>query len=82
MPMQVNPLQLIQMIKGGQNPQQLMLSIMENQMKGTPMGDNLIQLARENRTAEIEQIARNLYSQQGSYFDREFLEFKNTIVIK
>ena len=64
MPMQVNPLQLIQMIKGGQNPQQLMLSIMENQMKGTPMGDNLIQLARENRTAEIEQIARNLYSQQ------------------
>lgn len=82
MPMQVNPLQLIQMIKGGQNPQQLMLSIMENQMKGTPMGDNLIQLARENRTAEIEQIARNLYGQQGRDFDREFLAFKNTLGIK
>lgn len=82
MPMQVNPLQLVQMIKSGKNPQQLMLSIMETQMKGTPMGDNLIQLARENRGAEIEQIARNLYSQQGRDFDREFLAFKNMLGIK
>lgn len=80
--MQVNPIQLIQMIKSGQNPQQLMLSIMESQMKGTPMGDNLIRLARENRGAEIEQIARNLYSQQGLDFDKEFLAFKNTLGLK
>ena len=80
--MQVNPIQLIQMIKSGQNPQQLMLSIMESQMKGTPMGDNLIRLARENRGAEIEQIARNLYSQQGRDFDKEFLQFKNMLGLK
>lgn len=80
--MQVNPVQLIQMIKEGKNPEQLMLSIMESQMRGTPMGDNLIRLARENRSAEIEQIARNLYSQQGRDFDREFLAFKNMLGIK
>jgi hypothetical protein len=29
-------------------------------MKGTPMGDNLIKLAREGNGVEIEKIARNL----------------------
>lgn len=80
--MQVNPVQLVQMIKNGQNPQQLMISILENRMSGTPMGDNLIKLARENRGAEIEQIARNLYSQQGRDFDKEFLQFKNMLGLK
>lgn len=79
--MNVNPNQLIQMIKMGKNPEQLMLSILENQMKGTPMGDNLIKLARENRGAEIEQIARNLYSQQGRDFDKEFSAFRNMLGI-
>lgn len=36
--MNVNPMQLIQMIKGGKNPQQLLMSIMQNQMGNTPMG--------------------------------------------
>jgi hypothetical protein len=31
-----------------------MMSILEGQMKGTPMGDNLINLARNGRTSEIE----------------------------
>ena len=34
-----------------------MLYVLENQMKGTPMGDNLLYLARNNRNADIEQIA-------------------------
>ena len=80
--MTVNPNQLIQMIKAGKNPEQLMLSVLETQMKGTPMGDNLIKLAKENRCAEIEQIARNLYSQQGRDFDKEFEMFKNMLGLK
>lgn len=80
--MAVNPNQLIQMIKAGKNPEQLMLSVLETQMKGTPMGDNLLKLAKENRSAEIEQIARNLYSHQGRDFDREFEAFKNMLGIK
>lgn len=77
--MQVNPAQLIQQIKQGQNPQQLMLFVLENQMKGTPIGDNLIYLAQNNRNADIEQFARNLCAQRGVDFDKEFLAFKKTL---
>ena len=77
--MQVDPMQLIQMIRGGKNPQQLMLSILENQMGNTPLGANLIALAKENKTAEIEQIARNICKQRGIDFDMEFNNFKHKL---
>ena len=45
-------------------------------MKGTPFGDNLINLARQGNTAEIEKIARNITQQRGGDFDKEFNDFK------
>lgn len=72
----VDPNRLIQMIKQGQNPQQLMLSILEGQA-GTPLTNNLLKLAKKGDTAEIEKIVRNLYAQQGRDFDSEFKAFKN-----
>ena len=42
---QVNPMMLIQMIKQGKNPQQLMMSILEGSAASTPIGANLLQLA-------------------------------------
>ena len=77
--MQVNPMQLIQMIKSGQNPQQLMLSVLEGQMSNTPMGANLLNLARNGKTNEIEQIARNLSKQRGIDFDKEFAAFRQQL---
>ena len=79
---QVNPMELIQMIRSGKNPQQLMLSVLEGQMGGTPMGANLLNLARNGQTREIEQIARNLSQQQGIDFDREFANFCRMLGIK
>lgn len=76
--MNTNPMQILQMIKKGGNPQQIMLSLMEQQMAGTPMGENLIQLAKEGKTGDIETIARNIFSQNGRDFDSEFNNFKNT----
>lgn len=73
---QVNPMQLIQMIKGGQNPQQLMLGILEQQSKGNPMYQNIMNLAKQNRTKEIEDIARNFSKERGIDFDKEFMAFK------
>lgn len=58
--MQVDYMQLIQAIRNGANPQQLLMGILEGQMSGTPMGKNLLNLAKQNKTKEIEQIARNL----------------------
>lgn len=74
----VDPNRLIQMIKQGQNPQQLMLSILEGQA-GTPMGANLLNLARNGQTAEIEKIARNLCKERGIDFDQEFNNFRKML---
>ena len=72
----VDPMMLIQAIRNGQNPQQLLMGVLENQMGGTPLGQNLIQLAKQGRGAEIEQIVRNIYVQNGKNFDSEFNAFK------
>lgn len=75
----MNPNELIQMIRNGQNPQQLVLSILEQQAQANPFDANLLQLAKENDTAGIEQIARNLAQQRGLDFDKEFTNFKNML---
>lgn len=77
--MQVNPMQLIQAIKSGQNPQQLMLNILEGQMSNTPMGANLLNLAKNGNSREIEQIARNISKQRGIDFDKEFAAFRQQL---
>lgn len=64
------------MLKKGYNPEQVMMNVLETRMRGTPMGDNLINLAKSGNTKEIERIARNLASQRGINFDEEFVKFK------
>ena len=71
--------QFMTMVKNGYNPEALVMNMMETQMKGTPMGDNLINLARQGNTAEIERIARNLAAQKGMDFDKEFRAFKQSL---
>ena len=76
----VNPIELISMIKQGQNPQQLILNIFESNLsKNNPIAANLIDLAKQNRTAEIEKIARNLCAEKGIDFDKEFNSFKSNL---
>ena len=79
MALQVNPAQLIQMIKNGKNPQQLLLSILEQSAESNPIGANLLNLAKGNKTAEIEQIARNIAESRGIDFDKEFIAFRKTL---
>ena len=71
----VDPKFLVQAIKNGQNPQQLMLNILQNNMSSSPMSANLYQLARSGNTAEIEKIVRNIAKSQGIDFDTEFPAF-------
>ena len=80
--MQVDYIKLIQAIKQGANPQQLIMSVLEGQMANTPMGKNLLQLVKENKTSEIEKIARNICAQKGIDFDKEFASFKQSLGYK
>lgn len=76
--MQMNPamMQLMQVIRGGANPQQLVMNMLEQQMSNNPIGQNLIQLAKNGDGVGIEQIVRNLAKSQGIDFDKEFTSFK------
>ena len=80
--MQVDYMNLLQAIRSGANPQQLVMSVLEGQMASTPMGKNLLQLVKENKTSEIEKIARNICEQYGIDFDREFSSFKQSLGYK
>lgn len=72
----VDPLQLLRQIKQGKNPEQLMMDILEQEASSNPIVSNLLTMAKENRSADIEQFARNLAKEQGIDFDKEFSQFK------
>ena len=80
--LEVNPMQLIAAIKQGQNPQQLIINILERRMSNTPIGQNLLQMAKNNDTKGIEQVVRNLSKQQGVDFDTEFAAFCKMLGIR
>ena len=80
--MNVDPTKLIELIRNGKNPQQLMLHVLEDKAyTNNPVMMNLLELAKENRTSEIEQVARNLYAERGLDFDSEFNNFKQKLGI-
>ena len=74
--MPINGLQLVQMIKSGSNPQQLVMSVLNQRAKENPMYANLLQMAQNNNNKGLEQIARNLAKERGMDFDKEFANFK------
>lgn len=74
-----NPLQIIQAIKQGANPKQMVMNIVQERAGQTPMGQNLINLAQNDKGAEIEQIARNICNQRGIDFDKEFTAFRKKL---
>ena len=76
MPYNVNPMELIMQIKRGKNPQELMLGILETGAAQNPIYANLLQMAKDGRTSEIEAFARNIAKEKGIDFDKEFSRFK------
>ena len=75
----MNLMDLIGLIRGGYNPQQLVLTILQNNMQGNPMAQNLLALAQSGDTAQIEQIARNACREKGIDYDKEFNNFKRNL---
>lgn len=71
---------VIQMLQNGQNPQQVVMSILQKQQN--PMAANLVSLAQQGKTKELEQIARNIMASQGKNFDTEFQAFKSQLGLK
>ena len=77
--MNVNPMQLIQMIKGGQNPQQLVMNILQQQSKNNPVLNNAMSMLQNKNTSGLQTLARNLAAQRGIDFDKEYTNLKNQL---
>ena len=78
--MNVNPMQLIQMIKGGKNPQQLVLNILQQQGQNNPIINNAINMAQNGNASGLQMLARNLAAQRGLDFDREIANLRNQLM--
>ena len=74
----MNPMQLMQMLKRG-NPQSFVFQMLEQNAQNNPFFANILQLARNNKTTEIEQIAMNMCKEKGIDFNKEFNSFKNNL---
>ena len=73
----MNPMQLIQMMRGG-NPQQFLQHMMGNsQIMSNPMAKNAMQMAQRGDTKGIEQMARNLCKEKGLNADDVMKQLKN-----
>lgn len=72
----MNPLDTIKnFLKQGGSPQQLFARFM--QQNQNPMINNLIKMAQNGNTKELENFARNALKEKGKDFDTEFAQFKN-----
>ena len=77
--MNINPMQIIQLIKNGSNPQQLLMNILSQPGNQNPILNNAMNLAQNGNIAGLEMIARNLAQQRGLDFDAEFSKFKQSL---
>lgn len=75
----VNPIQLVQMLKGGISPQQLVMGIINRSGQKNPIIQNALGLAQANNVSALEMVARNLAQQKGIDFDKQFANFKNSL---
>lgn len=72
----MNQMQMLQMLmKKGNNPQQMAEQMIQSMGGNNPMLGNLMQLAKDGNTKNIEQFARNICKSKGIDFDKEFSSF-------
>lgn len=72
--------QILQAIMGGQNPIQILLGILSNNMPNNgPVYQNLSSMIQNKDVQGLEAFARNLAQEKGIDFDTEFANFKRNL---
>lgn len=73
----MNPMQIMQMMRGG-SPQQFIQQMMgNNRIMQNPMAKNVLNMAQNGDMKGIEQLGRNVAKEKGIDFDKAFADFKN-----
>ena len=78
----MNPMQLMQMIRGGGNPQQAIINMIKQQSGNNPVIDNAINMMEKGDNAGIEKLARNLCKERNINPDDILSQVKNQFGIK
>lgn len=78
----MNPMQFIQMVRSGGNPQQAVMNIMKQQAGNNPVMNNALQMMEKGDNAGIEKLARNLCKEKGINPDEMLSQVQNQFGIK
>lgn len=77
----MNPMNLIQMLKGG-NPAQMLMGMLRQQSGNNLVMQNALDMAEKGDSKGIENLARNLCKEQGVNPDEMFNNIKNQFGMK
>lgn len=71
-----NPMQMMGMLNGRSNPQQMVSQIMSQQLQSNPLFQRAQEMAQGKTPQELEQVAKNLCQQKGIDLDSAMNQFK------
>lgn len=77
----INPMILMQMLRGG-NPQQAIMNAMRNQAGQNPVLNNALDMAEKQDAKGLEQLARNLCESNGVNADDMVKQIKSQFGMK
>lgn len=78
----MNPMQMIQMLRGSGNPQAMVMNMLKQQSGNNPMAQSMMNMVQSNNISGIEQMGRNIAKERGIDFDKAFSDFKNQFSMK
>lgn len=77
----MNPMNLIQMLKGG-NPAQMLMGMLKQQSVNNPVMQNALNMAEKGDIDGLKNLAHNLGKENGIDVDSKFNEIKNQFGMK
>ena len=77
----INPMQIMQMIRGG-SPQQAIMSMMRQQAGDNPVLNNAINMAEKGDIDGLKNLAHNLGKENGIDVDSKFNEINSQFGMK
>ena len=77
----INPMQIMQMIRGG-SPQQAIMSMMRQQAGDNPVLNNAINMAEKGDVDGLKNLAHNLGKENGINVDEKLNEIKSQFGMK
>lgn len=78
----INPMQIMQMMKSGGNPQQMIMNMMRQQAGNNPVMNNALQMMEKGDNAGLEKLARNLCQERNINPDDAFKQIKGQFGMK